>query len=318
MKLATTTGDFGAYSRTLSEIVTFFEGTGFKLLDLNLYRSIYPDSPFLDDRWEKWIDDAGEAAAARDMRFCQAHAPDGKLHASDEKFQVFLSTTIRSIEACAKLGVPNIVVHQQDIGGFLSREYRHLNLKRNRAFFEKLFPAMEKTGVCVLIENSCDRHAPTKQENTRHYGSLASELLDMVEYIDHPLVRVCWDIGHANIQGVDQYKSILELGDCLRAVHIADNYGDVDSHVAPFQGTTNMDAVMQGLLDSGYKGYFTFEASHILRDSAVWPNYRREWTYRDKQVTRLMDVPLPLKRQAIKLLYEIGRHILVEYDCFEA
>ena len=317
MKLATTTTDFRMYSETPAKLVELFDGTGFRLLDLNLYTSIYSRSPFLDDRWKKWIDDAGETAASLNIGFCQAHAPNGNLHASGEEFDVFLGATIRSIEACARLGIFNIVTHQQDIGGFPSREYRHLNLQRNREFFEKLFPAMEKTGVHVLIENTCDQHAPTRSENTRHFPSTASELLDLADYVDHPLLQVCWDTGHANIQGVDQYRSIVELSDRLRAVHIADNYGDMDSHVAPFQGTTNMDAVMQGLLDVGYQGYFTFEASNILRDGAVWPNYRREWHYRGEKVTRLMDVPLTLKRQAIKLLYEIGKHILVEYGCFD-
>ena len=122
-----------------------FDGTGFRFLDLNLYMSIYSQSPFLDDRWEKWIDDAGEAAVSLGMGFCQAHAPDGNLHAAGETFDVFLGATIRSIEACAKLGIPHLVMHLQDIGGFPSREYRQLNLQRNRTFFEKLFPVMEKT-----------------------------------------------------------------------------------------------------------------------------------------------------------------------------
>lgn len=317
MKLATTTADFRAYSDTPAELVRFFEGTGFRLLDLSLYRSIYPGSALLDDRWERWIGDAGEAAAALGMRFCQAHAPNGNLHAAGEEFDVFLEATIRSVEACAVLGIPNIVTHQQDIGGYPSREYRRLNLRRNREFFEKLFPAMERTGVHVLIENSCDRHAPTKEQNTRHFASTAAELLDLADFIGHPLLQVCWDIGHANIQGVDQYQSILELGDRLRALHIADNYGDMDSHVAPFQGTTNMDAVMRGLLDSGYRGRFTFEAHNILRNGAEWPHFRREWRKDGEKATRLMDVPLSLKREAVKLLYQIGKHILVEYDCFE-
>lgn len=317
MRLATTTSDVGTHSKTAADLVGFFEGTGFRFLDLNLYRSIYPGSPFLDDRWEAWVREAGDAAAALGIRFCQAHAPNGNLHESGEAFDVFLRATIRSIEACAMLGIPYIVTHQQDIGGFPSRDYRRQNLKRNRAFFARLFPVMEKTGVGVLVENSCDQHAPTRQQNTRHFPSTAAELLDLAEYIDHPLVHVCWDTGHANIQGVDQYQSIVELGDRLRAVHINDNYGDRDSHVAPFQGTTNMDAVVQGLLDIGYSGYFTFEASNVLRDGAVWPNYRREWQYKGQKATRLMDVPLTLRRQAVALLYRIGAHILTEYGCFD-
>ena len=93
----------------------------------------------------------------------------------------------------------------------------------------------------------------------------------------------------------------------------------MDSHVSLFQGTTNIDSVIQGLLDSGYQGIFTFESTNILRDASKWPHYRREWSAQNgEKVSRLMDVPLPLKRQAIKLLYEIGKYILVEYDCFEA
>ncbi len=316
MKLATTTADFQGYSGRASDRIRYFEGTGFRYLDFNFYSSIYPGSPFLDARWERWIEDARDAAAERQIRFCQAHAPSGNLFASGEEFDVFLGATLRSIEACGRLGIPHIVVHQQDIGGFPSRAYPGLNLKRNREFFSRLFPVMEKTGVHVLVENSCDRHAPTKA-NTRHFPSTSAELLELVEALRHPLIQACWDTGHANVQGVDQYQSIVELGDCLRAVHIADNYGDMDSHVAPFQGTTNMDAVMQGLLDIRYPGYFTFEASHILRNGAAWPNFRREWHYRDEKVTRLMNVPLALKRQAIALLYQIGKQILTEYHCFE-
>lgn len=316
MKLATTTADFRRCSDKASEIVDLFDGTGFQHLDLNLYKTIYPGSPFLDAHWERWVEDAAEAATAHNISFCQAHAPDGNPFASGEEYDVFLKATIRSIEVCGRLGIPQIVVHSRDIGGFPSREYHGLNLKRNRDFFSRLFPVMEKTGVHVLVENSCDRHAPTK-ENTRHFPSTAAELLELAEYIDHPLVDTCWDTGHANVQGVDQYRSIVELGNRLRGLHINDNYGDMDSHVAPFQGTTNMDAIMQGLLDIRYQGYFTFEASNILRDGAVWPNYRREWHFRNEKVTRLLDVPVSLKHQAVALLYQIGKHMLTEYGCFE-
>ena len=318
MKLATTTADLSPYAATLAENVSLFDGTGFRYLDLNLYHCVYTGSPMLDARWERWIGDGGDAATAHNLRFCQAHAPDGKLHIAGEAFDVFLNATIRSIEACARLGIPHIVTHQQDIGGYPSVANRQLNLQKNRAFFERLFPVMEKTGVRVLLENSCDRHAPTPNQNQRHFPSTAAELLELAAFINHPLLNVCWDTGHANVQGLDQYQSLMELGPALRAVHIADNYGDVDSHIAPFQGTTNMDAVIQGLLDSGYQGYFPFEAMHLLRNNDAWPHYRQEWSYRGAPVTRLMAVPCELKRQSVALLYQIGKHFLATYGCYEA
>ncbi|MGI6098908.1 MAG: sugar phosphate isomerase/epimerase [Lentisphaerae bacterium] len=316
MKLATTTGDFRLSIDKKPECIALFKGTGFRHLDLNLYKAIYPDSPFLDDRWDRWVGEVAESAAANGMSFCQAHSPYGNQFSTGEEYEVFLMATIRSIETCGRLGIPQTVVHGRDIGGYPSREYRDLNLQRNLDFFSCLFPAMEKTGVRVLIENSCDRHAPTR-ENSRHYLSTAAEVVEMVEYVNHPLIGACWDTGHANVQGVDQYRSIVELGGHLKGLHINDNYGDMDSHVAPFQGTTNMDSIMQGLQDSHYGGYFTFEAGNILRDGGVWPNYRREWEFRGEKVTRLMNVPLEIKQQAIALLYQLGKHMLTEYGCFE-
>ncbi len=158
MKLATTTADFRSYSDRPAEHVKMFAGTGFKWLDLNLYRSVFPESPFLGDGWKKWIDDAGEAASELGIGFCQAHAPNGNLHALGEEFDIFLGATIRAVEACGRLGIPHIVTHQQDIGGYPSREKQQLNLRRNRDFFARLFPVMERTGVRA---NSTAEHTPS-------------------------------------------------------------------------------------------------------------------------------------------------------------
>ena len=50
----------------------------------------------------------------------------------------------------------------------------------------------------------------------------------------------------------------------------------------------------QGLLDVQYDGYFTFEASYTL-----------------------LSPSLELKKQAVDLLYEVGKYILETYQCFE-
>ncbi|NLL82864.1 MAG: sugar phosphate isomerase/epimerase [Lentisphaerae bacterium] len=317
MKLATTTGEFSDYSESLAEVVACFEGTGFRNLDLSLYHTIYNGSPFLADNWKEWIEAGGVEAERRGVTFMQAHSPNGNPYSEGETYEVFIKATIRSIEACGILGIPHIIVHHCDIGGYPSAANRRLNLERNRDFFVKLFPMMERTGVRVLLENGPDTHAPTPHENRRCFGSLPSELLELREFLNHPLIATCWDTGHANIQQLDQYESIMELGEALHGVHIADNYGDVDSHVSPFMGTVNIDSVMQGLLDSGYKGYFTFESNRMLHSSDTWPHYRRKWSYKGEPVERLAYVPRELKWHTIVLQYQIGKHILSTYGCYE-
>lgn len=95
----------------------------------------------------------------------------------------------------------------------------------------------------------------------------------------------------------------------MYALHIQDNLGDTDAHIAPFFGSLNMDALMHGLMDIGYKGYFTFEAGNILPP----PKQRRPFE-KDKCLLR---APLELRIQAEKFLYEIGRCTLSAYDCYE-
>ena len=66
-----------------------------------------------------------------------------------------------------------------------------------------------------------------------------------------------------------------------------------------------------------YDGYFTFEASYSLLHSKNWPYQRKPWVHQGEPVTRLLNPSLELKKQAVDLLYETGKYILSEYNCFE-
>ena len=131
----------------------------------------------------------------------------------------------------------------------------------------------------------------------------------LIDYVDHPLFHACWDVGHGNMQEMSEYDSLMILGDHVRAVHIQDNNGNSDAHMVPFCGTMNMDSIMNGLLDIGYKGYFTFEARNIFAASDKRRRFDRD--------TRLFDVPLEMRIAAERLLYEVGKCTLSAYGCFE-
>ena len=127
--------------------------------------------------------------------------------------------------------------------------------------------------------------------------------------IDHPLCHACWDAGHGNMQELPQDEALRVLGSHVRALHVQDNFGAGDNHIAPFFGTLNLDSLMNGLSEIGYQGYFTFEATNILL-----PGDRRR-PYEKEQ--RLLSAPLSLRLKAEELLYEIGKATLEAYDCFE-
>ena len=137
----------------------------------------------------------------------------------------------------------------------------------------------------------------------------APDLLAMIEYVNHPLFHAVWDTGHANMQEMPQDEALRMLGSHVRALHIQDNMGDRDTHLTPFFGTMNMDAVMNGLLDIGYDGYFTFEVGGIFQPPHIRRPYERD--------TRLAKAPLELRCAFERYLYELGKGVLEAYNCYE-
>ena len=162
----------------------------------------------------------------------------------------------------------------------------------------------EKYGVYILVENFNKMHV----ENV-YWIDNAPDLLALIKYVDHPLFRAVWDTGHANMQEMPQDEALRLLGDHVKALHVQDNNGKKDQHVAPFFGTLNVDSLMKGLKDVGYNGYFTFEANRFFLPGSK----RRPF----EQDGRLIDAPLGLRIKGEKLLYEIGKTILSSYGCFE-
>ena len=302
MKLATTTGEFVEFRSNPPKAVRQFEGTKFKYLDFNFCESIYEGSSFVADDWKDMIKETEEAAQELGMTFVQAHSPDGGLSPllDNQQGEDFIKYTNRSIEACGMLGIENIVVHSRAFEFMTYKEFLDLNLK----FYSNLFPVMEKTGVNVLVENGPFQWG---------YVRTGKEIKEFLEYADHPLLHACWDTGHGNIITKDQYTCIKDLGDDLRALHIHDNDGINDLHTVPFAGVCSFDAIMRGLLDIDYKGYFTFESARAL----IPGRFRNSFSLDGKEISKVQNPTGQARHAAANLEYELGKFILMQYDCFE-
>ena len=305
MRLASTTGDFAGYFETTAESVKCLYDAGFRYIDIMLDGRAANNEFILNDNWEDNAKRLREYAENLGVKFVQAHAPSygGPKLSETERMEELTRRTIRSIEVCGVLGVENNVVHAAPEVGIGEEEF----FIGNKAFYEKLFPAMEKWNVNVLAENST-------RVNMRHGYYLISgeDMVKFLRFVDHPLLHACWDTGHANVEG-PQYEHLVALGSELRALHIHDNRGERDEHILPWFGTMNLDDLMHGIIDSGYNGYFTFEAGSTLRPARYWLGNRRE--YPDD--TRLLHPQFFMDRKLEELMYEMGEYILKTYDVFE-
>ena len=298
MKLCTTTEDFAAYYTSDIEKIRELAAAGFRYADLSMYNN--EAAAYMHDNWREDIKCLKEEADKLDITFAQAHSPAFEtletLSPTEDPVEK-TKQTIRSIEICGELGIPMTVVH----AGVKRNTPQEETFRLNKEFYEKLLPAMEKTGVMVLVEN-----VGIADNNGRFYMNSAQRLLDFMDYFDHPLLGICWDIGHANVFGA-QHDEIVKLGKHLKAIHYNDNDKVKDLHTSPFLSTLDNDDAMRGLVDANFQGPFTFEAT-----SKIQHKLRRF----EKQKGQ-SGASLPVARAYEKALYETGKYLLSTYNVFE-
>lgn len=301
MKLATSTGDFDRFCSNYLDRIKYVCDAGFKYIDLSLYTVSENDALIISDDHQKTVDQITKYAQEKNIQFVQCHSPDTN-PLDKNQFEKAVKWNIRAIEICGALGISNMVVHS----GWDPHATKEEWFQRNKAFFERLFEAMEKYNVNILHENSTSVNMPW------YYPKTGADMLEFSNYVDHPMFHSCWDTGHANIEG-DQYKDILLLGNDLYAIHFNDNRGSQDEHIIPYFGTLNIDEIMCALKEINYKGVFTFEAGSTLRPQKCWLGNRHEFS----KENRLSEPTLEMQLELEKFMYHVGKHILNSYGEFE-
>lgn len=297
MKLATTTGDYFAYTNSQAEAIQHIKNAGFKYIDYNFCLDYNKNVGIFGENYEEYIKEITLTCKNLGVKLVQAHAPMGRPFEDGGKL---LEKTLRCVDACGAWGIKNIVVHSGYSAGLSKEE----TFKRNKEFYMPLLARAEKYGINILTENfnkMCDKNI--------YWIDNATDLLELIEFVNHPLFHAVWDTGHGNLQEMPQDEAIRLLGDHIKAVHIQDNNGDWDSHLAPFLGTLNLDSVMNGLFEIGYGGYFTFEVGNFFTPAKKRRLYEKS--------TLLASAPLELRNAFQQYLYKLGQCVLKAYNCFE-
>ena len=96
-------------------------------------------------------------------------------------------------------------------------------------------------------------------ENLRHIFRGIDEILYAIDEVGSDRLAVCLDTGHLNLTKTGTQRDfILKAGKRLRALHIANNDGKEDRHLAPFTGSVGIDftEVVDALREINYNGLF--------------------------------------------------------------
>jgi sugar phosphate isomerase/epimerase len=166
-----------------------------------------------------------------------------------------IETVETQLRLCARLGVRDVVVHPGGAEGYTSAEELRTHFRINVEAFKRLGDLAGGLGLRIGIENMAD--AFTK--GRRRTGSLARELLDLIDAVKNPALGVIFDTSHANLQRLDMAAAIREIGPKLIGTHISDNDGSGDQHLAPGHGKIDWRNFMTALREIGYAGSFNLE-----------------------------------------------------------
>jgi len=298
MKLCTTTSDFSIHCDNEYDRIKEVKNAGFKYVDLGMNHN--QCAQFMCDDWKEKAKRLKGYAEDLGVQFVQAHSPmfDTIERNPNENWNERFNLTIRSIEVCKELGIPMTVVHS----GVKRNAFKEQTMELNKKFYELLVPTMEKTGVCILVENIA-----TKDNDGKYYLNSGERLAEFIDYFDHPLLKACWDLGHGNVSEGEQYEQITAVGKRLMAIHYNDNDRISDMHYAPFLASLDNDVAIRALIDIGFKGPFTLECTRTVK-------------YKVKAFDKLRGLDnssIEIVRAYEKALYETGKYLLTAYGIYE-
>lgn len=134
----------------------------------------------------------------------------------------------QTYEAGRKLGAKKIIFH----AGYIPSVYFLEGWAERMVDFYERFLENKSDEIEILMENVLD--------------PLPGPIRKVAEGISHPAFGICLDIGHAHCYSevpVEQWIS--ELFPYIRHLHLHDNLGNQDSHLALGAGSINLDPVRE-------------------------------------------------------------------------
>ena len=201
----------------------------------------------------------------------QAHAPfPPYVKGFPELTDYAIGIYRQCIRFCEDLGIGRLVIHgvsrALDDPGQTKETVEKLNLY----LYRSLIPVLRETRVTVCLENLFTRYGRQIIEGACADPREAAALLDRLnQEAGKECFGFCLDTGHLNILGKNQEEYILVLGERIKAVHLHDNWGDDDRHLAPYAGNIRWREVIGALRAAGYRGNLNFETHQQVSLSRV-------------------------------------------------
>ena len=217
-----------------------------------------------------------EMARAAGLAVTQGHAPfPPRLENDPTCLDFMIEVYKKNILACGQLGCKSLVIHgMHRTKGGVQESQRHVD-ELNLHLYRSLIPTLLQAQVTVCLENLFFRHAPLHGRGMIYQGHCSDphEAIELIDLLNAEAGRecfgICVDIGHLHLVGADERKYLSLLGKRVKALHLHDNDGNDDDHLAPYNGSVIWAEVLQALAEIGYEGDLDFEIGKQINPKAL-------------------------------------------------
>lgn len=158
-----------------------------------------------------------------------------------------LTQVSEAISIASALGMDMVTLHpghKSPLGAYFPENLKEVH----RESLLKLDAVGREHGVTLALENM-----------PKMWISLCANSKEMRECIEGTNLKICFDVGHANITG--DIEGFFELKDWIINLHLHDNLGDVDRHLVLGEGSIDIPGVLRAL--AGYKGLYVIESMNL-------------------------------------------------------
>lgn len=252
-KIGLSTGCF--YSRPILSVLDEIRASGFDCIEICSFPA-HLDYHNRDD-----VARAGEKIHALGIRPVSFHAPFADkidITALDPtQRETAVGELLAACEAAAAMGCENLVLHPGPERSGRPPEEEFLARMRNAAeSLNTVANRCRQLGIHLLLENMLPHLL---------FGH-TSDMLYLLGSIRHCEVGACLDTGHAHLSR-ELGMVIHKLSGHLHLIHVNDNRGDRDDHLAPGEGHIDWPWLMSELKRCHFGGTLILELSSRENES---------------------------------------------------
>ena len=176
--------------------------------------------------------------------------------------QAWLDGLKESCEAANKLGVKKLITQVgPDTGA--PREEQHANIVET---LKLAAPILDATGVTIMIEP-----LNTLYNHPGYYLWSAVEGFDIIHEVNHPLVKVVYDIYHQQVMEGNIINNVTQNLDCIAHLHSAGHPGRIDLQF----GENDYNYIFRKIDEAGYVGACGLEYRPTLPPEESLKEFRR-------------------------------------------